>query len=178
MAKRLYLVPLALWLTTAANYAQERTPQQPAAPETAAAAPLPTPASVAALAPSPTPAALAPTRVGRGARLFIEPGDFAMPFAAAIMSEKVPVVVVAQPDKADFVVRTVSDEKKAGGGEKIARSLVCWPFCGSGDKFNGTITVTNRDDVIVFAYLARKGNVKKAASDAAKNVRRHIEGKS
>lgn len=68
--------------------------------------------------------------------------------------------------------------RECGGGKKVARALVCWPFCGSGDKFNGTITVTNRDDVIVFAYLARKGNIKKAASDAAKKVRDHIEGKS
>jgi len=96
-------------------------PQSDLPPPTAIAAPPPivaTPAVVAALvapgAPAAASSAPAPTRIFAGAKLLIEdPGEFGTALSAALMEKRVPVLVVTDPAKADFVARSFSMDRRA-----------------------------------------------------------------
>ena len=82
-------------------------------------------AQQAALSPSsPTTAGTAPsgasTRIVPGSKLFIEPMDgFDTYLAAAILKKKVPVMVVDDRGKADFVMTGGSHVDKAGWAKTI-----------------------------------------------------------
>ena len=158
-----------------ASQADVPPPAATAAPPVIAA----TPAVVAAIvapsvsaAPS-APAAAgapAPTRVFAGAKMFIEDsGEFGTALSAALMEKKVPVVVVTNQAKADFTARTASTDRRAGGGEKVARILVgAW---GGGDRYHATTSISNRDGVVVFAYNVKKGNFQDAANSTANELK-------
>jgi hypothetical protein len=140
-----------------------------------------TPAVVAALVAPSKPAAPmaptvagapAPTRVFAGSRLFIEdPGEFGTALSAAFIEKKVPVVVVTDSTEADFTVRSASTDRRAGGGEKVARILAFGAFAGSGDRYHATTSIINRDGVVVFAYNVKKGNFQDAANSTANEIK-------
>ena len=146
-------------------------PASPDAPTTATAqaAQLPT----AAIQPTASPA---PMRVGRGARVFVEPTEFGMAVSAAFLKKKVPVVVVTDRDKADFFVQTTSTSTSEKTGERVAKILMFGAFAGSGRRFEGTVTMANRDGAIVFAHNSKKENFQSAAENVAKNLNKHILG--
>jgi hypothetical protein len=113
-------------------------------------------------------------RVVPGSRLYIEPSEFGMALSAAILKKGLPVYVVTDRAKAHFFVQTVGNERRAKSGERVVR----WLMLGtSGDRFDATVTVQNRDGSIVFAYNAKKKHFRGAAEDVAKNLKNHIEGK-
>jgi hypothetical protein len=114
----------------------------------------------------------APTRVFAGSRLFIEdPGEFGTALSAAFIEKKVPIVVVTDSTKADFTVRSASTDRRAGGGEKVARILAFGAFAGSGDRYHATTSIINRDGVVVFAYNVKKGNFQDAANSTANEIK-------
>lgn len=116
-------------------------------------------------------------KVGRGARLFIEPSEFGMAVSAAILKKKVPVVVVTDREKADFTVQTTSTATTEKGGERVAKILMFGAFAGSGRRFEGTVTIANLDGAIVFAHNSKKENFQSAAENVAKNLNKHILGR-
>jgi hypothetical protein len=93
-----------------------------------------------------------------------------MALAASFIDKKVPVTVVTDPGKADFTVRSVSQDRKAGQGEKVARLLVgAW---GNGDRYHATVTIVNREGTLVFAYNVKKGNFQNAANSTANEIKK------
>jgi hypothetical protein len=158
--------------------AREAVPSAAPAPEAPRAAAAPTPAMAPAepmTVPTTTPAppsAPAPMRIAKNARLYVEPSDFGMALSAALLKKEVPVVVLTNKEKADFFVQTIGAAKQEATATKVTRMLV-WGT--SGDRFDATVTITNRDEAIVFARSAKKGNFKDAAEDIAKNLKKQIE---
>ena len=115
--------------------------------------------------PSPQQAAPAPTRIFAGGKIFIESeGEFAQALGAAFMEKKVPVTVVNQLEKADFVLRAASEDRKASTAAK---------FLGVGrDRYHGTVSVFNRDGILVFAYNVKKGTFQDAANSTANEIKK------
>ena len=167
MRTRAFAVVLALVYSVALAYAQESEPQRPAAPpETTAPTATEQEAAVAPVpAPTPTPTAPAPTRITTGSKLFIEDtSEFGMALAAAFIDKKVPVVVVTDPAKADFIVRAVSQDRKASTAAKL--------FGVGRDRYHATVSVVNRDGVVVFAYNVKKNTFQDAANSTANEVKK------
>jgi hypothetical protein len=115
-------------------------------------------------------------RVWRNAKLYIESSDFGMAVSAALLKKKVPVVVVTDKANADFSVQTTAVATKEGGGERVAKILMFGAFAGSGRRFEGTVTIINRDGAVVFAHNSKKENFQGAAENVAKNLNKHIAG--
>jgi hypothetical protein len=122
------------------------------------------------------PAAIAqPTaydRVPRRAKLFVEGsdtvdasnskdkasyGDFTAAISAALSKKKVPVMVVTDPERADFLVRHTS----------------------SVSEFEASIMVIDKASTgVVFSYNVKQGNFQSAAESFARHLNNHINGKS
>ena len=94
--------------------------------------------------------------------------DFGSAIAAALVKKKVPVQVVADPQRAEWTIKTVSSQKEDSTGTKVAKLAFGW---GAGfTKFEGAIQVI--DDVssnVLFAYNVKKGNFQSAAEAFAKH---------
>lgn len=113
----------------------------------------------------------APTRIFAGAKIFIETeGEFAMALGAAFIDKKVPVSVVAQADKADFTLKSASDDRKASTAGKL--------FGVARDRYHATVSVFNKDGILVFAYNVKKGTFQDAANSTANEIKKkQIEGR-
>ncbi len=107
----------------------------------------------------------APSRIFAGAKIFIESeGEFAMALGASFMDKKVPVTVVAQAAKADFILKATSQDRKAGTAAK---------FLGVGrDRYHGTVSVFNQEGILVFAYSVKKGTFQDAANSTANEIKK------
>lgn len=101
-------------------------------------------------------------------------GDFGMAIVAALQKKKVPVLVVTDPTKADYVIQHSSTRDEEGTGTKIAR--LAFGGWGSGVKFEGTFMVIDQESTVaVFSYNVKKSNFQSAAESFAKNFKKHIE---
>lgn len=113
----------------------------------------------------PVPAQPAPTRIFAGAKIFIESeGEFAMALAASFIEKKVPVTVVAQLEKADFILKAASQDRKASTAGKI--------FGVARDRYHGTVSVFNQEGILVFAYNVKKGTFQDAANSTANEIKK------
>lgn len=155
-------IPMALVLVLfpPTAYAQEAVS---AKPDSTAAVPTQVTASVAA-----------PTHIPPGAKIYIEPSDFGMALAAAILKKKVPVVTMTDSSKSDFFVHTASNERIEKGGERVAKALVFGMWMGSGSHFSAAVTISNRDGAIVFAKNSKKENFQSAAENVASSLKLHV----
>jgi len=121
----------------------------------------------------PVPQPPAPTRLFAGAKVFIEDeSEFGMALAASFIDKKVPLTIISDPEKADFVVRSASQDRKASSAEKVTRILAFGAFGGSGDRYHATVSILNRDGVLVFAYNVKKGNFQDAANSTANEIKK------
>jgi hypothetical protein len=116
----------------------------------------------------------APTHIRPGDKIYIQPTDFGMALAAAILKKEVPVAVTTDSAKADFWISTTSLATHEGGGERVAKILVFGGWAGSGRHFDATATAVNRDGIVVFGYNSKKENFQSAAQNVAKNLKKHI----
>jgi hypothetical protein len=122
-------------------------------------------------------AAPAPTRIPPGAKLFIEPNEFGLALSAAVLKKHVPVATVTDAETADFAVRTTSSATQEKTGERVTKLILFGGFAGSGRRFEASVTITNRDGVIVFAHNTKKENSQSAAENVAKELKKHVEGR-
>jgi hypothetical protein len=158
---------VALALTSATTVGGEVQPQ----PATEGfEAPAPAPILTASPAPVATPTSAAPTRIGRGAKIFIEQAGFGMVLSAALMKKHVPVVVVTDRDKADFFLQMTSAEMREGTGERVVKVLAYGWWAGSGRSAEASVSIANRDGAIVWARSTKKDSPQKAAEDIANNL--------
>lgn len=130
-------------------------------------------------------------RVPLKARLFIEGeetvdastsknkasyANFSAAIAAALIKKKVPVIVVTDPERADFLVRHTSSAKEESTGTKIAMIAITGSLWGS-SRFDASIMVIDKASTgVVFSYNVKKGNFQSAAEAFAKHLNKHIEG--
>ena len=103
-------------------------------------------------------------------------GDFGMAITAALLKKKVPVSVVMDIEKADYVIRHSSTRDEDGTGTKAVKIIFGGGLFGSGVKFEGTFTVIDQEEsVVVFSYNVKKNNFQSAAEAFAKHFKKHIE---
>jgi hypothetical protein len=97
--------------------------------------------------------------------------DFGSAIAAALVKKQVPVVVVTDPQKSDWEIRTVSSQKEDSTGTKVAK--LAFGFGGGGfTKFEGTIQVIDKESsAVLYAYNVKKGNFQSAAEAFAKHFK-------
>ena len=112
----------------------------------------------------------APTKIFAGAKIFVEEGEFGMALGAAFIDKKVPVSIVAKADQADFTLKSTSDDRKASTAGKL--------FGVSRDRYHATVSVFNRDGILVFAYNVKKNTFQDAANSTANEIKKkQIEGR-
>lgn len=117
-----------------------------------------------------TPASEAtPTRIVPGSKLFIEPMDgFESYLSAAILKKKVPVVVVDDRSKADFIVTGSSHVDKAGWAKTI--------FVSPNPHAEASISIKDaRTGNMVFAYNVDKSNAVRANQSTAEACAKHLK---
>jgi hypothetical protein len=115
-------------------------------------------------------------KIPANSKVFIAPmGGFEDDLKAAIQSKKVPVVLVADKDQADYEIAGTSDTEKAGTAKKV----IMWNWHSNEQA---SITVTeHKSGEVVFAYSVNKkssAHGKRSTAEAcAKHLKDQIEGK-
>jgi hypothetical protein len=112
-----------------------------------------------------------------GAMVYVEPTDFGQALSAAILKKQVPVRITTDRDKAAYFLTSTSEAKTEKTGERIAKVVMLGVFAGSGKSFDASVTVTDVEGTVLFAYSTKKGNFQSAAEGVAKNLKNHIAGK-
>lgn len=109
----------------------------------------------------------------RGAKVFIEPVEsgFENYLAAAIQKKSVPLTVVTNRDKADFVISAVAETEKAGWAKML--------FLGTdaSKEEAGIKIVDPKTEEVVFAYAVHKGSSARGKQSAAEACAKHIKEK-
>ena len=116
------------------------------------------------------------TTIPAGSTAYITPMDgFENYLAAAFAKKHVPVVILGDKEKADFIITGTAEHQKAGWAKTIFMGNI-----HSNDA--ASITVTNaKTSTVAFAYAVDKKNTmhgeQTAAEACAKHLKEHIEGK-
>jgi hypothetical protein len=122
-------------------------------------------------------------RIRDGARVFIENGqtvdssnardkagygDFGLVLTAALQKKGVPVVVVTDPEKAEYVIRHTSSMSQDSTGTRIAKMAFGLGFGGRGGTFEGSVNVIERESsAVVFSFTTKKGKAQSGAENFA-----------
>ena len=104
--------------------------------------------------------------------VFIEPmNGFETYLAAALRKKKVPLVVINNKEKADFVITGASDTKKAGWAKIV--------FMGNlhSDEEASVAMVNNKTGTVVFAYAVNKKNTLHGQQTSAEACAKHLKGR-
>jgi hypothetical protein len=115
-------------------------------------------------------------KIPANSKVFLAPmGGFEEDLKAAILSKKVPVVLVTDKDQADYEIAGTSDTEKASTAKKV----VMWNWHSNEQA---SITVSDRKSgEVVFAYSVNKkssAHGKRSTAEAcAKHLKEQIEGK-
>jgi hypothetical protein len=111
-----------------------------------------------------------------GAKVFIEPmNGFENYLEAAIQKKQVPITVVTDREKADFIL-TGNNEHKGAGWAKMV-------FMGNihSDEQASISVISVKSSAVLFSYAVDKKNTlhgqQTSAEACAKHLRQHIEGK-
>jgi hypothetical protein len=107
--------------------------------------------------------------------LFVEPTEFGQAPSAALLKKQVPVRVTTDREKATHILLETHEAKQEGQGERIAKIMVLGGFAGSGKTFEATVSVTDRDGIVLFAHNMKKSNFQSAAEGIAKHLKNHVE---
>ncbi|HZS09510.1 MAG TPA: hypothetical protein VFD58_32065 [Blastocatellia bacterium] len=92
-------------------------------------------------------------KIPAGSKVYIEPmGGFESYMAAALQQKNVPLVVVADKDKADFVIKGMAEEKKAGWAKIVFQG-------NTSPTGDASIQIVNvKSGVIAFAVSEHRRN--------------------
>jgi len=98
--------------------------------------------------------------------------DFGSALAAALAKKEVPVTVVIDKTKAQWMIRSASSQQEDSTGTKVAKMAFCGILCGGYTKFEGTIQVIDIESTaVLFAYNVKKSNFQSAAEAFAKHLK-------
>ena len=102
--------------------------------------------------------------------------DFGTALSAAITKKEVPVLMVTDPAKSEWTIKSASSQKEDSTGTKVAKIALLGAFSGDFTKFEGTIQVIdNKSSAVLFAYNVKKGNFQSAAEAFAKHFKGYLE---
>jgi hypothetical protein len=87
----------------------------------------------------------------------------------------VPVRITTDREKASYFLESVSEAKTEKTGERVAKVIMLGVWAGSGKSFDASVSITDKDGAVVFAYNSKKSNFQSAAEGVAKNLKQHIE---
>jgi hypothetical protein len=120
-----------------------------------------------------TPKAALERPIPKGAKIFIAPveGGFENYLAAGLQKKQVPVVIVANREKAEYEISGVAESEKAGWAKML--------FLGStASREQAGIKVMNiQTQEIVFAYAVHKSNSARGKQSAAEACAKHLKEK-
>ena len=127
-------------------------------------------------APAAPSAALVSTGIQPGATVYIEPqAGFENYLLAALQKKKVPLVPVASPEQATYLLKGTSEEKKAGWAKMLMTKQI------HSDNSASVQMIDQRSGAIVFAYSVDKKNTlhgqQTTAEACAKHLKEQIEKK-
>jgi len=118
-----------------------------------------------------TAPARAAERIPPNSKVFVHPmkDGFESYFKAALEKKKVPVIVVATREEADYEIKGSSDTVKAGAAKKI--------FMGSwhSDEQASISVAGIKSGEIVFAYSANKKNSAHGKQTSAEACAKHLK---
>jgi hypothetical protein len=102
-------------------------------------------------------------------KVYVQPGEFGNFIMAALQKKKVPVLITADEEAADYVVTGTSESNKAGWAKTI--------FMGqTGSNEEASISVIRRaDKVVVWAYNVHKRNSAKGKQSSAEACAKHLK---
>ena len=119
------------------------------------------------------PPVLADEVLPPGARLYVAPmpNGFDTYVIAGLQQKKVPVVVVALRDKADYELSGVSETDQAGWAKIL--------FLGDANTSEmASVKIVNlKTGTVVFAYSVKKGSSMRGKQSAGESVAKHIKQK-
>ena len=107
-----------------------------------------------------------------GSKVFIEPmNGYEIYLSAALQKKHVPIAVITQKDKADFIITGDSDTKKAGWAKIV--------FMGNlhSDEEASVTMVNNKTGVVVFAYAVNKKNTLHGQQTSAEACAKHLKNR-
>jgi hypothetical protein len=135
-----------------------------------------TPSNFAESAPNANPMLPASNRITPGATVFIEAQNgFENYLAAAFQKKNVPLVAVASPEQAAYILKATSEEKKAGWAKIVASGQI------HSDNAASVQLIDQKTGAIVFAYSVDKKNTlhgqQTTAEACAKHLKEQIEKK-
>ena len=118
---------------------------------------------------SSTSATAGATRITPGSKLYIQPMDgFETYLSAALLKKKVPVMVVDDASKADFIVVGTSHVDKAGWAKTI--------FVSPNPHAEASISIKDaHTGNLVFAYNVDKSNAVRANQSTAEACAKHLK---
>jgi hypothetical protein len=127
---------------------------------------LPAPVTLPAAAP---PVAASMSRIDPGSKVFIEPMDgFNTYLSAAMLKKKVPIVIVDDRTKADFIMVGSSQVDKAGWAKTI--------FISPNPHAEASISIKDaHTGNMVFAYNVDKSNAVRANQSTAEACAKHLK---
>jgi hypothetical protein len=125
--------------------------------------------SDAAASAAPVNVSLNATKIPSGSRVYVAPmGGFENYVVAGIVKKKVPVVVVAERDKAEYEIKGSAETERAGWAKML--------FMGSqNSNEQASINVTEiKTGTVVFAYSVNKLNSYKGKQSAGEAIGKHL----
>lgn len=111
-----------------------------------------------------------PGTIPAGAKIYVQPMDgFESYVIAAISKKKVPVIVVADKEQADFEIGGAAESQKAGWAKVLLTR-------SAQSTEEASINVTNlKTGVIVFAYNVNKQSAVRGKQSAAEACAKHLK---
>jgi hypothetical protein len=128
--------------------------------------------AMAVQAQDPTSGVPADTTIARNSRFYIQPMDgFETYLAAALRKKEVPVVVVTEPDLADFIISGNHEKTKAGWAKTI--------FLGDARaSASASMQVTNvRTHVVVYADASDRSSANRGERSTAEKLAKYLKKK-
>lgn len=98
--------------------------------------------------------------------------DFGSAVAAALHKKEVPVLIVTDQTKADWIIRSTSAQREDSTGTKVAKLAFGGWGSGNFTQFTGTVQVIDREStVVLYGYNVKKSNFQSAAEAFAKHFK-------
>ena len=127
---------------------------------------------ISARAQDPATGVPADTKIPRNSRIYISPMDgFENYLAAALRKKEVPLVIVAEPDLADFIVTGTRDKKSAGW----AKTIFMGDTRGSASASMQVVNV--RTHVIVYADSSNRSSANNGERSTAEKLAKYLKKK-
>jgi len=103
-------------------------------------------------------------------------GDFGLVLTSALQKKQVPVVIVTDPEKAEYTIRHTSSMSQESSGTRIAKMAFGFGMGGRGGIFEGSVDVIDKESTaVVFSFTTKKGKAQSGAENFANKFKEQFE---